>query len=204
MRDVYVLGVGMIKFGRYPDKDVPQLGADAALLALKDAGMTIKDVELLVCGNLFQANAMNAQRILQQIGQTGIPALNVSNACATGSTAFREAYIGEGRVACSKCTADGQIEEIKLSDRGTLYVYSIVHQSVPGVPVPYVSAIVDLPEGVSVRCNLVDVEPDPAKVEFGMPVEMITRKVRERKEKNAEGVEETIDIVAFFFRPSQN
>ena len=94
MRDVYVLGVGMIKFGRYPDKDVPQLGAEAALLALKDAGMTIKDVEMFVCGNLFQANAMNAQRILQQIGQTGIPALNVSNACATGSTAVREAYMG--------------------------------------------------------------------------------------------------------------
>ena len=94
MRDVYVLGVGMIKFGRYPDKDVPQLGADAAVLALKDAGMSIKDIEMFVCGNLFQANAMNAQRILQQIGQTGIPALNVSNACATGSTAFREAYIG--------------------------------------------------------------------------------------------------------------
>lgn len=94
MRDVYVLGVGMIKFGRYPDKDVPQLGAEAAVLALKDAGVTIKDVEMFVCGNLFQANAMNAQRILQQIGQTGIPALNVANACATGSTAFREAYIG--------------------------------------------------------------------------------------------------------------
>lgn len=94
MRDVYVLGVGMIKFGRYPDKDVPQLGADAAVLALKDAGMSIKDIEMFVCGNLFQANAMNAQRILQQIGQTGIPALNVANACATGSTAFREAYIG--------------------------------------------------------------------------------------------------------------
>jgi len=94
MRDVYVLGVGMIKFGRYPGKDVPQLGADAAVLALKDAGLSIKDVEMFVCGNLFQANAMNAQRILQQIGQTGIPALNVSNACATGSTAFREAYIG--------------------------------------------------------------------------------------------------------------
>ena len=94
MRDVYVLGVGMIKFGRYPDKDVPQLGGEAALLALNDAGMTIKDIEMFVCGNLFQANAMNAQRILQQIGQTGIPALNVSNACATGSTAVREAYMG--------------------------------------------------------------------------------------------------------------
>jgi len=64
------------------------------LIALRDAGLTIQDVEMLVCGNLFQANAMNAQRILQQIGQTGIPALNVANACATGSTAVREAYMG--------------------------------------------------------------------------------------------------------------
>jgi hypothetical protein len=114
------------------------------------------------------------------------------------------AYLGEGRVGCSKCTSTEPLKEIHLSDRGTLYVYSIVHQSVPGVPVPYVSAIVDLPEGVSVRCNLIDVEPDPAKIQFGMPVEMVTRKVRERKEKNADGVEETIDIIAFFFKPSQN
>jgi|SRR5581483_5982941 len=113
-------------------------------------------------------------------------------------------YIGEGRVGCSKCTTDGKIEETKLSDRGTLYVYSIVHQSAPGIPVPYISAIVDLPEGVSVRCNLVDIEPDPEKIRFGMPVEMVTRKVRERQEKNAQGVEETIDIIAFFFRPSHN
>ena len=94
MRDVYVLGVGMIKFGRYPDKDVSQLGGEAAVQALKDAGMSIKDIEMFVCGNLFQANAMNGQKILQQIGQTGIPVFNVSNACATGSTAFREAYVG--------------------------------------------------------------------------------------------------------------
>ena len=38
MRDVYVVGVGMIKFGRYPDKDVSQMGAEAGVLALKDAG----------------------------------------------------------------------------------------------------------------------------------------------------------------------
>lgn len=113
-------------------------------------------------------------------------------------------FIGADRVGCSKCTATDPLTEVKLSDRGNLYVYSIVHQSVPGVPVPYVSAIVDLPEGLSVRCNLVDIEPDPAKIEFGMPVEMVTRKVRERKEKNAEGEEEAIDIIAFFFKPSQN
>ena len=93
MRNVYVLGTGMIKFGRYPDKTVPELGGQAALLALKDAGIAIKDVEMFACGNLYQSNAMVGQRILQQIGQTGIPVINVSNACATGSTAFREAYM---------------------------------------------------------------------------------------------------------------
>jgi acetyl-CoA acetyltransferase len=94
MRNVYVLGTGMIKFGRYPEKKVHQLGAEAAIIALKDAGITINDVELLVSGNLLQASAMIGQRILQQIGQTGIPVVNVTNACATGSTAVREAYIG--------------------------------------------------------------------------------------------------------------
>jgi acetyl-CoA acyltransferase len=94
MRNVYILGTGMLKFGRYPDKTVPELGADSALIALKDAGVSMKDVEMFACGNLYQSNAMVGQRILQQIGQTGIPVVNVSNACATGSTAFREAYMG--------------------------------------------------------------------------------------------------------------
>jgi acetyl-CoA acyltransferase len=92
MRDVFVLGVHMIKFGRYPDKSVPELGAESAIGALKDAGMTMKDVELVTCGNLYQSNAMVGQRIMQIVGQTGVPVVNVSNACATGSTAFREAY----------------------------------------------------------------------------------------------------------------
>ena len=39
MSDVYVLGVDMIKFGRFPERTVPDLGAEAALLALDDAGL---------------------------------------------------------------------------------------------------------------------------------------------------------------------
>jgi acetyl-CoA acetyltransferase len=92
MSDVYVLGVDMIKFGRFPDRTVPGLGAEAALLALDDAGLTIDKMEAFYCGNLGQANAMVGQRILQEIGQTGIPVVNCSNACATGATAFREAW----------------------------------------------------------------------------------------------------------------
>jgi len=93
MSDVYVVGVDMIKFGRFPDKTVPQIGAESALLALDDAGLTIQDMQALYCGNLGQANAMVGQRILQEIGQTGIGVVNCANACATGATAFREAWM---------------------------------------------------------------------------------------------------------------
>ncbi len=92
MSDVYVLGIDMIKFGRFPESSVPKLGAEAAKLAMKDAGLTIQDMEALYCGNLLQASAMVGQRILQEIGQTGIPVTNSSNACATGATAFREGW----------------------------------------------------------------------------------------------------------------
>ena len=92
MSDAYVVGVDMIKFGRFPDKTVPQIGAQAALLALDDCGLTIHDMEALYFGNLGQASGMVGQRILQEIGQTGIPVVNVANACATGATAFREGW----------------------------------------------------------------------------------------------------------------
>jgi uncharacterized protein len=104
-------------------------------------------------------------------------------------------YIKSGRVACAKCGEAQHFDDVKLSDRGTLWVYSIVHQSAPGIPVPYVAAIVDLPEKVSVRCTIVDVEPDPAKLPFGMPVRMVTKKVRTDKEGR--------DVIAFFFKPAE-
>ena len=103
-------------------------------------------------------------------------------------------YLGERR-ACSKCTAVGPFEEMPLSRKGTLWVWSIVHQSMPGVPVPYAVGVVDLPEGVSVRCNLTDVEPDPAKLRFGMPVEMTTGVSQQDRDGN--------DVIAFYFRPAR-
>ncbi len=92
MTDAYIVGVDMIKFGRFPEKTVPQIGAQSALLALDDCGLAIQDMQALYCGNLGQASGMVGQRILQEIGQTGIPVVNVSNACATGATAFREGW----------------------------------------------------------------------------------------------------------------
>ena len=94
MSDAYVVGVDMIKFGRFPERTVPQIGSEAALMALDDCGLKIQQMEALYCGNLYQANAMVGQRILQEIGQTGVPVVNCANACATGATAFREAWMG--------------------------------------------------------------------------------------------------------------
>lgn len=93
MSDVYVIGIDMIKFGRFPEISVPKLGATAANMALDDAGLNIKDMQALYSGNLGQAAAMVGQRILSEIGQTGIPVVNCANACATGATAFREGWM---------------------------------------------------------------------------------------------------------------
>ena len=93
MTDVYIVGIDMIPFGRYPARTVPELGADAAWLALDDAGLGIRDMQALYCGNLMEAHLMVGQRILRETGLTGIPVTNVANACATGATAFREGLI---------------------------------------------------------------------------------------------------------------
>jgi acetyl-CoA acyltransferase len=94
MSDVFVIGADLIKFGRYPDRAPAQLAAEAALLALDDAGLSIRDIEALYAASVFNAASMIGQQVLRQIGQTGIPCVNVSNACASGATAFREAFIG--------------------------------------------------------------------------------------------------------------
>ncbi len=91
--DVYIVGIDMIKFGKFPERSVESLGAEAALGALDDAGLTIRDMEALYCGNLMYASGMVGQRILREIGLTGIPVVNCANACATGATAFREGWI---------------------------------------------------------------------------------------------------------------
>jgi acetyl-CoA acyltransferase len=93
MSDAFIIGAGMIAFGRYPDRKPRQLGAEAALLALDDAGLSVKDIDVAYTGSAFTAAASMGQQILREIGQTGVPCVNVSNACASGATAVREAFV---------------------------------------------------------------------------------------------------------------
>ena len=102
-------------------------------------------------------------------------------------------FLGE-RSICASCGERDQIAPIKLNNQGELYVYSIVHRSFPGIETPYVSAIVDLDGGGTVKGNLVNIEPDPEKIKLGMPVEVIYQ-VAPRKD--AEGNE----YLTYYFQP---
>jgi len=97
--DIWILGIHMTKFGKHPNLDVVDLGAEAIQGALADAGVTMADIGILAAGNLLGSGSI-AQQLQKQVGQTGIPAYNVSNACATGATALRTAIMavkaGEG------------------------------------------------------------------------------------------------------------
>ena len=103
-------------------------------------------------------------------------------------------FLGE-REVCSNCTARGKIEPVRLSNKGKLYSYSITFRSFPGIDVPYISAIVDLEGGGTVKGNLIDCEPDPEKIEFDMPVEVVFDDALGRKD--AEGN----SYISYFFKP---
>ena len=103
-------------------------------------------------------------------------------------------FLGE-REVCSNCTARGKIEPVKLSNKAKLYSYSITFRSFPGIDVPYISAIVDLDGGGTVKGNLIDCDPDPEKIEFDMPVEVVFDDALGRKD--AEGN----SYISYFFKP---
>ena len=90
--EIWILGIHMTKFGKHRDRDVVDLGVDAIRGALADAGVTMADIGVLAAGNLL-GSAGIGQQLQKQVGQTGIPVYNVSNACATGATALRTAIM---------------------------------------------------------------------------------------------------------------
>jgi acetyl-CoA acyltransferase len=90
--DIWILGIHMTKFGKHPDKDIVDLAAEAVKGALTDGGVTMKQMGVLAAGNLMGGGGVG-QQLQKQVGQTGIPVYNVSNACATGATALRTAIM---------------------------------------------------------------------------------------------------------------
>src|SRR5260221_13582212 len=102
-------------------------------------------------------------------------------------------FVGQ-REHCGRCGARTRMVSVHLGERGHLYCYTIVHRSYPGIKVPFISAIVDLDGGGTVKGNLLEVEPDPKHLRFGMPVRMIFREAQLASE-------EGVGYIAHFFVP---
>ena len=85
--------------------------------------------------------------------------------------------------------------EIKLGNTGKLYSYSIVHRSFPGVDVPYISAIVDLDGGGTIKGNLIGIDANPDNIKFDMQLKLIFQDALGRKDKDGNS------YVSYFFEP---
>jgi acetyl-CoA acetyltransferase len=98
MRDVYVIGVGMTKFGKHMDKNMKALAAEATNTALKHAGITKEQLQLAVVGNAYQGlvtgqESIRGQVVLRAMGIGNIPVTNVENACCSSATALQVAWM---------------------------------------------------------------------------------------------------------------
>ena len=92
MTEVFVVGIGMTKFGKHPDRAVADLGTEAVLEAIRDADIDPRRIEAAYCGHVFQG-MVAGQRVLAQTGLAGIPLTNVEDACSSGAVAIREASL---------------------------------------------------------------------------------------------------------------
>jgi acetyl-CoA acetyltransferase len=105
MADVAVIGVGMIPFGRHPEKTLMEMGAEAAYLALKDAGIRLLrwrwDSSPMLWLPVFLGMGLLDRAFFWEVGINRIPVVNIENACTSGSTAFYLAY---------NAVAAGQVE----------------------------------------------------------------------------------------------
>ncbi len=96
----------------------------------------------------------------------GEPHLVASECTSCGARFF------DRRNACASCFAT-EFRSVPVATDGEVRAFTIVTFAAPGVPVPFVAAVVDC-DGTSVRGNLVNVEPDPEHVRLGMKVRLAT------------------------------
>jgi uncharacterized OB-fold protein len=126
-----------------------------------------------------------------KIPKDGAPYLAGSKCAKCG-----EVVVGD-RTTCGKCGARAGLESVKLGTIGKLYNFTIVHRNFPGVPVPFISAIVDIDGGGTLKGNLLGVDPTPEAIKFDMPVNIVIKPVPQKdKEGNS--------YLSYFFEPKSS
>jgi acetyl-CoA acyltransferase len=121
MREVYVAGAAMTRFGKFPDTTIRALAEEATNGALEDAGVTAADIGMVffsnaVAGLLTNQEMIRGQVALRHTGLLGVPMVNVENACASASSAFFLACMAVGSGAVDVALAVGS-EKLTHEDR---------------------------------------------------------------------------------------
>jgi acetyl-CoA acyltransferase len=112
MREVYIAGAAMTRFGKFPETTNRVLAEEATAAALADAGITAGQVQTVyyanaVAGLLTGQEMIRGQVALRYTGLLGVPLVNVENACASGSSAFYLACLAVGSGAAEIAVAVG-------------------------------------------------------------------------------------------------
>ncbi len=97
MRDVAIIGVGLTKFGERYESDLRSLISEAGIAAVEDSNISNKDIDMLYVGNMASGRLTEQEHIgalaSDTLGLSNPPSLKVENACASGGTALRQAYL---------------------------------------------------------------------------------------------------------------
>jgi len=93
MKEIAIVGAGIHKFGRFGDKPYTEIGREAAVMALKDAGISWRDIQSAYVAEMYLP-ATTGARTLVPLGRTGIPIADIEAACASGGVALRQAMLG--------------------------------------------------------------------------------------------------------------
>ncbi|MBL0419088.1 thiolase family protein [Ramlibacter sp. AW1] len=98
MQPAHIVGVGMTPFARHPDRSLKDLAREAVTAALVDAGIAQDQLQAAYCANSMAGivtgqESIRGQVVLNAMGITGIPVVNVENACATGATAAHQGWL---------------------------------------------------------------------------------------------------------------
>lgn len=98
MREVCVIGTGLVPFGKYPDKTLAEIGWPAVKEAILESGIPPKSIDAVYCGSAL-GGMLSGQRVMKSLGLTGMSIINIENACSSSSSALAEAWtaVASGR-----------------------------------------------------------------------------------------------------------
>ncbi|MBU1671805.1 MAG: thiolase family protein [Actinobacteria bacterium] len=123
---VYVLGTGMIRFNKYPDKSIKQLAAEAMEALLGDLAVEKKEIEAVWFSNagwgIYDGqHCIRGQVALAPLGIQGLPIMNVENACAGGATALHGAWTAVKAGLYDVALAIGAEKVFSATDRQKMF-----------------------------------------------------------------------------------